>query len=64
MMARPTVNSEEREDQTYVLNSHLQPVPIGVAGNLYIGGLSLSHNRRYLANPFAQESESKVAKNR
>lgn len=48
--------------QIYVLNSHLQPVPIGVAGNLYIGGLSLSHNGRYLANPFSQESESKLLK--
>ena len=52
--------------QIYILNKYLHLVPVGVPGDLYIGGEGLSvgyHNRpeltaqRFIANPFKAESK-------
>ena len=60
-IGRPMTNAE-----IYVLDSGMEPVPIGVAGEIYIGGVYVSngyHDRpdltaeRFPANPFRAERE-------
>lgn len=57
--------------EIYILDSHLQPVPIGVYGELYIGGICLARgylNREeltadsFVPNPFAQEPDQRMYK--
>ncbi len=55
----------------YILDSHLQPVPIGVPGELHIGGEGLARgylNRsdltaeKFIPNPFSPEPEARLYK--
>lgn len=57
--------------QYYILNQHLQPCPVGVPGELYIGGECLAegyinspelNNARFLSNPFIDSPSARMYK--
>ena len=65
-IGRPIVNT-----QTYILDHHLQPVPIGIAGELHIGGDGLARgylNRpqltqeKFIPNPFSNSQSERLYK--
>ncbi|MGH7473577.1 MAG: non-ribosomal peptide synthetase, partial [Candidatus Methylomirabilales bacterium] len=65
-IGRPVANT-----QMYVLDAHLQPVPVGVAGELHIGGVQVGRgylNRpeltaeKFLEDPFSNEPNARLYK--
>ena len=65
-LGRPIANT-----QIYLLDSNLQPVPAGVPGEIYVGGVGLARgylNRpeltaeKFLPNPFSKEPDARLYK--
>jgi amino acid adenylation domain-containing protein len=63
-IGRPIANT-----QIYILDSHLQPVPIGVHGEIYVGGDGLAlgylncpelNTEKFIPNPFSEQAESRL----
>ena len=57
--------------QIHLLDEHLQPVPIGVPGELHIGGIGLARGylnrpdlteQKFIANPFSDDPTSRLYK--
>ncbi len=68
---RPPIGRPMSNTQIYLLDPMGQPVPIGVPGELHIGGVGLArgyHNRpdltqaKFIPNPFAPESSARLYK--
>ncbi|GAC1349301.1 MAG: hypothetical protein NVS4B7_09300 [Ktedonobacteraceae bacterium] len=67
----PSIGRPIDNTQIYILNEHLQQVPIGTVGELYIGGDCLAPgylNRpdltaeRFIRHPFSQEPQARLYK--
>ncbi len=70
-LATVPIGSPIANTQIYILDKHQHPVPIGVSGELYIGGVGLArgyHNQpqltveKFIADPFSKNSQSRLYK--
>ncbi|MCZ7672438.1 MAG: amino acid adenylation domain-containing protein [Chloroflexi bacterium] len=71
--ALPSIGKPVANTQIHLLDTHLKPVPIGISGELYIGGHNLALGYinqpqltadRFISNPFSANPEARLYKNR
>ncbi len=67
------IGSHLSDKKLYILDRHLAPVPIGIIGELYIGGVGVARGylkcpelteERFISNPFASEVDRVNGNNR
>ncbi|MEH2262099.1 amino acid adenylation domain-containing protein [Nostoc sp.] len=67
----PPIGKAAVNVQVYLLDSNLQPVPIGIPGELYVSGDGLARgylnradltNQKFLPNPFGNDANSRLYK--
>lgn len=68
---KPPIGRPIANVRTYILDQHLQPVPIGVEGELHIGGVGLARgylnrpeltNEKFIPDPFSDEPHARLYK--
>ncbi|MEM6403793.1 MAG: amino acid adenylation domain-containing protein, partial [Cyanobacteria bacterium P01_D01_bin.116] len=69
--ALPPIGTPITNTQIYILDNHLQPVPIGIPGEIYIGGAGLARcylnrpeitQQKFIPNPFSNKPNSRLYK--
>jgi acyl-coenzyme A synthetase/AMP-(fatty) acid ligase len=70
-MTPPPIGKPVANTQIYVVDEHMEPVPVGVYGELYLGGVQLAKGyfrrpdltkERFVPNPFSDDPTSRLYK--